>query len=67
MKVGDRVKTKYDFLSDGNIKEVVDSWNGALEDAYIVKLDEKAPNKYAWNTDEVFMWAGDLELMEVRK
>lgn len=59
-KVGGRVKFKEkDFLSNGSIKKVC---NGVFwSKAYIVKLDRKAPNEYAWNTDEVLAWPNDLE------
>ena len=56
-KVGQRVTLpSHDFLSNGVIKENIPSMR-----ATIVKLDEKAPNEYAWNTDEVFMWWVDIE------
>jgi len=58
MEVGDRVKTKHDFLSNGNIITVHEGFG------YIVKLDEKAPNEYAWETDELLMFEEDLELVE---
>jgi hypothetical protein len=29
---------------------------------YIIKTDEKAPNEYAWNTDELIAWPSDIEL-----
>ena len=59
-KVGDRVKFKdKDFLSNGAIKKVVAGQFSAA--AYIVKLDKKAPNEYAWDTDEVLAWPNDLE------
>jgi hypothetical protein len=59
-KVGDRVKFKEkDFLSNGSIKKVVAGHFSAS--AYIVKLDKKAPNEYAWDTDEVLAWPNDLE------
>lgn len=28
-----------------------------------IKLDEKAPNTYAWETDEVLMFNVDIELI----
>jgi hypothetical protein len=60
-KVGDRVKFKEkDFLSNGVVKQVLKG--GANFRAYIVKLDKKAPNEYAWNTDEVLELGADLEL-----
>lgn len=55
-----RVKFKdKDFLSNGYIKKVVGG--GADFIAYIVKLDEKAPNEYAYETDEVMAFADDIE------
>lgn len=57
-KVGDRVSIpSRDFLSNGEIIKLLREINAA-----IVKLDEKAPNEYAYNTDEVLMWFVDLEL-----
>lgn len=58
LKVGDRVRVGFSFLSDGVINKVHDGFG------YTVKLDEKAPNEYAWETDEVLMFEGDLELVE---
>lgn len=29
--------------------------------AYTIKLDKKAPNEYAWNTDEILQFPNDLE------
>ena len=59
-KVGDRVKFKdNDFLSNGSIKKVISVHFSTA--AYIVKLDKKAPNEYAWITDEVLAWPTDLE------
>lgn len=56
-KVGDRVTIpSLEFLSAGSIIRVLKGMNAA-----IVKLDEKAPNEYAWETDEVLMWMTDLE------
>ena len=58
--VGERVKFKEkDFLSNGVVKQVLK--NGGFR-VYIVKLDKKAPNEYAWNTDEVLEFGTDLEL-----
>ena len=56
MKVGDRVKTKHDFLSNGEIIRKIPNVG------FIVKLDEKAPNEYSWETDEVLMFPSYLEL-----
>lgn len=56
-KVGDRVIIpSLEFLSAGSIIRILKGMN-----AVIVKLDEKAPNEYAWETDEVLMWMIDLE------
>lgn len=56
-KVGDRVTIpSLEFLSAGTIIRILKGMNAA-----IVKLDEKAPNEYAWETDEVLMWMVDLE------
>ena len=56
-KVGDRVTIpSLEFLSAGSIIRILKGMNAA-----IVKLDEKAPNEYAWETDEVLMWMTDLE------
>lgn len=51
LKVGQRVTLpNHDFLSDGYVLKVI------KDVAYIIKLDEKAPNTYAWETDEVLMF-----------
>ena len=56
-KVGDRVTMpSLEFLSAGSIIRILKGMN-----AVIVKLDEKAPNEYAWETDEVLMWMVDIE------
>ena len=58
-KIGDRVKwVDTPFLSNGTIKKVVDGF-GSI--AYIVKIDEKAPNTYAYETDELLAFPNDLE------
>jgi hypothetical protein len=60
-KVGDRVKWKdKDFLSNGYVLKVMNSGLGGL--LYIIKTDEKAPNEYAWNTDNLIAWPNDIEL-----
>ena len=59
MKVGDRVKTRHEFLSEGTVLKDIEGLG------YIVKLDEKAPNEYAWNTDEVLLFPNDLEIINV--
>lgn len=57
LKVGTRVRhVNCDFLSDGYIIKVIQS--GV---AYVVKLDKKAPNEYAWDTDEVLVFPSDIE------
>lgn len=55
-KAGDRVKhINHPFLSAGSIKTVMPDFG------YIVKLDEKAPNEYAWDTDEVLAFPSYIE------
>ena len=55
-KIGDRVKhIDHPFLSAGSIKAVIQGFG------YIVKLDEKAPNEYAWDTDEVLAFSEYIE------
>lgn len=62
MKVNDRVRfTDKPFLSDGYIKKVHNSFGAII---YEIKLDEYAPNEYAWNTDEVISFGDDIELIE---
>ena len=56
MIVGNRVKTKHDFLSSGIITAVVE------DIGFVVRLDEKAPNEYAYNTHEVLLFDEDIEL-----
>lgn len=61
-KVGQGIKwTGKDFLSDGHIKKIISSHGIQI---YIIKLDRKAPNEYAWNTDEVLSFGGDFEIAE---
>jgi hypothetical protein len=49
-KVGDRVIIlDHDFLSGGFIKDIFNP------NYYLIKLDVKAPNEYAYETDEVLM------------
>ena len=58
MKINDRVKIlNHDFLSNGFIKDII-------ENCYIIKLDKKAPNQYAYETDEVLMFGINLALEE---
>ena len=60
LKINDRVAIKdHDFLSDGYVLE---AWEGI--NACIIKLDEKAPNSYAWETDEVLMFNRHLTKLE---
>lgn len=57
--VGDRVKFKDKlFLSDGFVKEIHSS------DLLIIKLDKKAPNEYAYDTDEVISFGNDVEVIK---
>ena len=52
LKINDRVTIKdHDFLSDGYVLKVLKNAS-----ACVIKLDEKAPNDYAWETDEVLMF-----------
>ena len=56
LQVGTRVRyLDHPFLSDGYIKQVI----SGLGD--IIKLDKKAPNEYAWDTDEVIAFPSDIE------
>lgn len=62
---GDRVTLpNHEFLSDGVIKKIHFSPVSSKPFAATVKLDEKAPNEYAWETDEVFMYFSDMELVK---
>jgi hypothetical protein len=62
MKQGDRVRfTDKPFLSDGFIEKITTSFSG---DIYIIRLDEKAPNEYAWETDQVLSFGNDIEVIE---
>ncbi len=59
-KINDRVKWKdKPFLSNGCVLKVVTSPFGGHY--YIIKTDEKAPNEYAYNTDELLAWPNDIE------
>tara|TARA_R110002096_G_C14476946_1_gene713518 strand:- start:153 stop:353 length:201 start_codon:yes stop_codon:yes gene_type:complete len=59
--IGDRVELhNHSFLSDGHILQILGV------DMFIVKLDKKAPNEYAWETDEVVMFAHDLKVAQDR-
>jgi hypothetical protein len=65
LKVGDRVTLPhFKFLSDGVITEVVKSRLLPNASGYVIKLDEKAPNEYAYDTYNVFMFPRDVELVE---
>lgn len=56
LKLGTRVRLpNHDFLSEGYVLKVI------KDVAYIIKLDEKAPNTYAWETEEVLMFPSDVE------
>ena len=46
------------FLSDGRIIKIVKGLS------YTIKLDKKAPNEYAWDTDEVLSFGDDIEILE---
>lgn len=62
MKQGDRVKfTDKPFLSNGYIKKIITNFGS---DVLIIKLDEKAPNEYAYNTDEVVSFGNDIEVID---
>jgi hypothetical protein len=50
------------YLSDGNVKTVHEGFGGCNV-GYVIKLDEKAPNEYAYDTDEVLMFPCDIELV----
>lgn len=61
IKAGQRVKfIDKPFLSDGCVKKVVRSFGSKY---YIIKLDEKAPNEYAWETDEVLSFGCDIRVI----
>ena len=51
----------HDFLSDGYILQIIKSYGIEF---YLIKLDEKAPNTYAWETDEVLMFAENLKTIQ---
>jgi len=56
-KVGDRVTfPDMPFLSDGYVMGVFPNFG------YAIKLDKKAPNEYAWDTDEILAFPNDIEL-----
>ena len=63
-KVGQRVRfTDKPYLSEGYVKEIVRSPFGPAA-WHIIKLDEKAPNEYAWETDEVLSLGDDIEAIK---
>ena len=58
-KINQRVRfTDKPFLSDGRIIKIVKGLG------YTIKLDKKAPNEYAWETDEVLSFGDDIEILE---
>jgi hypothetical protein len=65
LKVGDSVTMpKFEFLSDGVIAEVVTYQFHPDVVGYVITLDDKAPNEYAYNTHTVFMFPIDVELVK---
>lgn len=59
LKPHDRVTLpNHPFLSGGVIENIIPGLG------FVIKLDEKAPNTYAWETDEVIMFPEDVELAE---
>lgn len=56
MRPGDRVKTKHKFLGDGEITRVIPGVG------YLVRLDEKSPNDYAYETKDILLFPEDLEV-----
>jgi len=60
LKVNQRVTLpNHDFLSNGYILRILPDDGITF---YIIKLDVKAPNAYAWETDEVLMLQEDIKL-----
>lgn len=58
-KIKDRVTfPDIDFLSEGYILKIIPHLG------YIVKLDKKAPNTYAYETDEILVFADMIKLVE---
>jgi hypothetical protein len=56
LKLGTRVRyLDHPFLSDGYVKKVIKDFG------YLIKLDKKAPNEYAWETDELLSFPSDIE------
>jgi hypothetical protein len=65
LKVGDRVTLpKFEFLSDGVIARVIKSPLHPDAFGYEITLDDKAPNEYAYNAYDVFMFPSDVELVK---
>ena len=62
ISINTRVRPKLDFLSEGIVIGYYDATNGKR--VYFVKLDEKAPFSYAYDTDEVMLTAEELEAIE---
>jgi hypothetical protein len=61
LKINQRVEIlNHDFLSDGYILQVIKNFGVTF---YVIKLDEKAPNTYAWETDEILMFAENLKVI----
>ena len=61
MNLNDRVRfTDKPFLSDGYIKKIITNLGHPF---FIIKLDRKAPNEYAFETDEVVSFGGDIEVI----
>ena len=59
LKLYKRIRfTDKPFLSDGRIIKIVKGLG------YTIKLDRKAPNEYAWDTDEVVSFGDDNEILE---
>lgn len=55
LKVNQRVTLpNHPFLSDGYVMKYLDGFG------YWIKLDKKAPNTYAFNTDEIVMFPEDV-------
>lgn len=58
-KVGNRVKfTKKPFLPHGKIIKAAEKFGFAC---YIVKLDEKAPDDYAYGASQVLAFPDEIE------
>lgn len=56
---GDKVSLpNHPFLSNGYVKRIYDDL-----DMYVIKLDDMADSRYAYNTDEVIMNRNDLEVI----